>query len=146
MSKYILQYNDENSLACVLTLAYYAARKDYTVLREFPTGKGFADIVLFPLKGSGKPAVVLELKWNKKVDAAIAQIQNKQYAGVLSDYVGDVILVGINYDKKTKKHTCQIEHWERKTQGVTQGVKNNYRYSISVKEAEHWRRLLPILG
>lgn len=114
----ILQYNDENSLACVLTLAYYAARKDYIVLREFPTGKGFADIVLFPLKGSDKPAVVLELKWNKKVDAAIAQIQNKQYAGVLSDYVGDVILVGINYDKKTKKHTCQIEHWERKTQGV----------------------------
>lgn len=114
----ILQYNDENSLACVLTLAYYVARKDYTIIREFPTGKGFADIVLLPLKGSDKPAIVLELKWDKKVDAAIAQIHNKQYAGMLSDYAGDVILVGINYDKKTKKHTCQIEHWDRKTQGV----------------------------
>ena len=28
---------------------------------------------------------------------------------MLKGYKGDVLLVGINYDKKTKKHSCTIE-------------------------------------
>jgi hypothetical protein len=105
----ILQYNDENSLACVLSLAYVAARKDYTMIRELPAGKGFADIVLLPNRNVDKPAVVLELKFNHSADTAIAQIKKQRYAESLKDYVGEVVLVGVNYDKKTKEHRCVIE-------------------------------------
>ena len=105
----ILQYNDENSLACVLSLAYVAARKDYVMVRELPTGKGFADIVLVPRRNVDKPAVVLELKYDKSAEAAIAQIKKNRYAESLKEYVGEVVLVGINYDKKTKEHRCVIE-------------------------------------
>ena len=105
----ILQYNDENSLACVLTIAYYTAKKDFMMIREFPSGKGFADIVLLPRPTCQHPAVVLELKYSQSAETAITQIHEKRYAGVLKDYFGDVVLVGINYDKATKQHDCQIE-------------------------------------
>lgn len=75
----IIRYNDENSLSCVLSLAYYTAQKDYTAIRELPTGKGFADIVLIPRPGIRKPAIVLELKWDKSVRTAINQIKEKDY-------------------------------------------------------------------
>ena len=105
----VLQYNDENSLACVLTIAYYTARKDYLMIRELPTGKGFADIVLLPRPNTKQPAVVLELKFNHSADTAIAQIHKKHYTDSLLQYTGDVVLVGINYDKTTKLHECKIE-------------------------------------
>jgi len=126
----ILQYNNENSLACVLSIAYLFAWKDYTMIRELPTGKGFADIVLLPNRNVDKPAVVLELKYNHSADTAIAQIKEKRYAGMLRDHVGSVLLVGINYDKKTKHHECIIERLDdsiakNDTQNDTQGVKND---------------------
>lgn len=105
----ILQYNDENSLACVLSLAYVAARKDYVIVRELPAGKGFADIVLVPRRNVDKPAVVLELKYDKSAEGAIKQIKEKRYADALREYVGEVVLVGINYDKDSKRHECVIE-------------------------------------
>lgn len=105
----ILQYNDENSLACVLSLAYVAARKDYVIVRELPAGKGFADIVLVPRRNVDKPAVVLELKYDKSAEGAITQIKEKRYADALREYVGEVVLVGINYDKDNKRHECVIE-------------------------------------
>lgn len=105
----ILKYNDENALACVLSLAFYTARNRYEMVRELPSGKGFADIVLVPYKHVDAPAVVLELKWNKKADSAIEQIKRQEYAGRLLHFAGDVILVGINYDKRSKKHSCVIE-------------------------------------
>ena len=105
----ILKYNDENSLACVLTIAYYTAKKDYTIIRELPAGKGFADIVLLPRSGSDRPALLLELKHDQSAETAITQIHDKRYAGILQDFAGEVILVGINYDKESKQHSCQIE-------------------------------------
>ena len=105
----VLQYNDENSLACVLTIAYYTAKKDFLMIREFPSGKGFADIVLIPRCACKLPAVVLELKYNQSSDSAIAQIHEKHYSGVLMNFVGEVVLVGINYNKNTKVHECKIE-------------------------------------
>lgn len=105
----ILSYNNENSLACVLSIAYYYAKNDYVMYRELPTGKGFADIVLIPRKNVDSPALVLELKCNQTVDAAIDQIKRKDYPSKLADYAGNLLLVGINYDRKTKTHTCQIE-------------------------------------
>lgn len=104
----ILSYNDENSLACVLTLALHHAKNDYTFYRELPTGKGFADLVLMPRKNVDKPAILLELKYDKSADAAIDQIYRKEYHGKVAQYDGQVILVGINYDKEKKKHECRI--------------------------------------
>ena len=105
----ILSYNNENSLACVLTIAYIYAQNDYIVHRELATGKGFADLVLIPRRNVDKPAVVLELKYKKDVEAAIDQIKRKQYVSKIEQYTGDILLVGINYDKKEKRHTCVIE-------------------------------------
>lgn len=105
----ILSYNNENSLACVLSIAYYYARNDYVMHREQPTGKGFADIVLIPRKNVDSPAIVLELKFNQSADAAIDQIHRKQYPDSIVPYANHLLLVGINYDRNTKQHTCCIE-------------------------------------
>lgn len=107
----ILTYNDENSLSCVVTLAYISARAEYTMIREFPTGKGFADIVFLPHSHSDKPAMIVELKWNKKVEGAISQIKEKKYVKALEDYTGELLLVAVNYDKESKKHQCIIEKY-----------------------------------
>ena len=105
----VLKYNDENSLACVLSLAFYTARTRFNVLRELPSGKGFADIVLMPHRNVDEPAIVLELKYDKGANTAIRQIKQQKYTDALRDYAGEVVLVGINYDKTTKKHSCLIE-------------------------------------
>lgn len=108
----ILQYNDENSLSCTISLAFYYAREYYTIIRELPTGKGFADICLIPRQlHAEKPAVVIELKKDKDAQGAIEQIKRKNYVKALEDYKGNLLLVGINYDKD-KKHTCIIEKME----------------------------------
>ena len=105
----VMEYNDENSLACALRIAYYTARKDYFVYQELPAGKGYADIVLLPKPTTTKPPVLLELKYNHSAETAIKQIQERRYAGKLMEYIGEVVLVGINYDKQTKQHECEIE-------------------------------------
>lgn len=104
----ILQYNDENSLACVITLAYYSAQNKYIMHRELPTGKGFADIVFIPMRNVDFPAIVVELKHNKTSGAAIEQIKQKKYTEKIVQYTGEILLVGINYDDD-KGHTCEIE-------------------------------------
>ena len=111
----ILAYNDENSLACVISLAYYSAKKNYMIYRELVGGKGFADLVFIPRKTTQAPAIVVELKRNQTADAAIDQIKRKEYVQSLKDYRGEVLLVGINYESKDsdgenyKKHFCKIE-------------------------------------
>ena len=108
----ILSYNDENSLACVLSIAYYYARNDYVIHRELPTGNGFADLVLIPRKNVDSPAIVLELKCNKDADTAIDQIKRKNYPAKVLEYTDNLLLVGINYDRQTKQHKCHIEKAE----------------------------------
>lgn len=108
----ILTYNNENSLACTIALAYYSAKVYYTEIRELPTGKGFADIVYLPRKNHpDKPAMVVELKWDNSAQGAIAQIKEKNYLNALEEYAGNILLVAINYDKGTKKHECRIEKY-----------------------------------
>ena len=107
----ILQYNDENSLSCTIQLAFYYAREYYTIVRELPTGKGFADVCMIPRKWHlDKPAIVIELKWDKSAVGALEQIKEKHYGNILEDYQGNLLLVGINYNKTTKKHECVIEN------------------------------------
>ena len=105
----ILKYNDENSLSCVISLAYYSARKTYIIKRELPAGKGYADLVFRPRKNNSNPAIIVELKYDKSAEGALAQIKKKQYTDCLKDYSGEILLVGINYDKDSKCHNCRIE-------------------------------------
>ena len=104
----ILKYNDENALSCVISLAYYSAQKNYTLHREMPAGKGFADIVFEPNRNCNLPAMIVELKWGHSAEEAIDQIKRKDYLDCLQNYHGEVLLVGVNYDKE-KHHTCKIE-------------------------------------
>ena len=105
----ILSYNNENSLACVISLAYYYAKNDYIVHREYASGKGFADLVLIPRKNVDSPAIVVELKYGSTVDTAISQILQKNYPAKVAEYANNLLLVGISYDKEQKRHTCSIE-------------------------------------
>ena len=105
----ILAYNDENSLACVLTVAYIWARNEYVIHREYATGKGYVDLVMIPRRNVCKPALVIELKFNHSADTAIDQIKQKNYPAQIAEYTGNILLVGISYDKESKQHTCRIE-------------------------------------
>ncbi|MCM1144253.1 MAG: ATP-binding protein [Blautia sp.] len=111
----ILAYNDESSLACAISLAYYSARKDYMIIREMPTGHGYADIVFLPLPHTHKPAMVIELKYDKSVETAMQQIKDRRYTQALERYEGEILLVAVNYDKNhpDKPHDCLIEKMEK---------------------------------
>lgn len=105
----ILKYNDENSLTCTILMAYYSARAYYMdPILELPSGKGYADVVYLPKRHVDRPALLIELKRDRSALSAIDQIENKQYASWIQDYTGDILLVGINYDRD-KKHTCMIK-------------------------------------
>lgn len=108
----ILKYNDENSLTCVLSIAYYNAMNFYTKVYEMPSGNGYADIAFIPRNGVAKPALLIELKYDKNAETAIEQIKNNNYPQGLKEYKDNMLLVGINYDKDTKKHICKIEKWK----------------------------------
>ena len=111
-----IQYNNENSLSSVLTIAYLSSLQYYfRPVRELPTGRGFADFVFIPKTEYqyDYPALVVELKWNQDVKTALSQVRDKQYPQSLLQYTGNILLVGINYDKRTKEHQCQIEEYEK---------------------------------
>jgi uncharacterized protein YnzC (UPF0291/DUF896 family) len=103
----IFQYNDENSLSCVITLAYLSARDTYRVEREEKTGKGFADFTFHPRRKKDIPFIV-ELKKNQKPEVALEQIRNKEYIEKFKREHEDksVLAVAICYDTKTKEHSC----------------------------------------
>ena len=107
-----IQYHNENSISSVLTIGYLAAMQYYFMpIRELPTGRGFADYVFLPKPEYKEemPALLVELKWNQKAYTALEQIKEKQYVQAIKNYTGDILFVGISYDKKTKKHECAIE-------------------------------------
>ena len=102
-------YNNEQSLRAIIKYAYLAAIGQYLRVEEIPSGKGIADIAFIPTSVSRLPAMIVELKWNKTAGGAIAQIKEKNYTATLKPFAGNPLLVGINYDEKTGKHTCLIE-------------------------------------
>ena len=108
----ILNYNNEQSLRFIVLIAYYYAREQYNIIQELPAGEGFADIVFIPkpfVDVNAYPPMVVELKWNKTADAAIAQIKNKKYPDALQG-CNKMLLVGITYDKDSKEHESVIEN------------------------------------
>ena len=111
-----IQYNNENSLSSVLTIAYLSTMQYYfKPVRELPTGRGFADFVYVPKPEykNDYPALIVELKWNQSAQTALQQIREKQYPASILDYTGDILLIGINYNKKTKSHECIIEEYQK---------------------------------
>ncbi len=112
----VIKYNDENSLSSVLTIAYLSSMNRYfRPVRELPTGRGFADFVFVPKPRYAEdyPALVVELKWNEKASTALQQIKERRYTDSLMQYTGNILLVGINYDKANKTHTCVIEEMQK---------------------------------
>ena len=112
-----IQYNNENSLSSILSTAYLNTMQYYfKPIREFPTGRGFADFIYLPKPEYSRdyPALVVELKWNRNVQTTIQQIKNQQYPEAIANYTGNILLVGISYDKKQKTHNCVIEKYSEK--------------------------------
>jgi hypothetical protein len=108
-----LFYNDEQALRSVIRFAYISCIDEYLRIEELPSGIGYADVVYLPKKNSNKPIMVVELKWNKTAEGAITQIKNRNYPQVLEGFGSEILLVGVNYDEKSKEHTCVIEKYRR---------------------------------
>lgn len=111
----VIKYRDENSVSSVLMIAYLSALNYYALpIRELPTGEGYADFVYIPKPEflSKYPALIMELKYDKSPEDAIYQIYQKQYASRVLQYTKNILLVGINYNKDTKKHECLIEQYD----------------------------------
>lgn len=106
----ILQYNDENSLSCVLTLAYLAARDTYRIEREEKSGKGYADFTFHPRR-KNDTAFIVELKKDESPEVAINQIKKKEYVEKFKRENNNhsILAVAICYDSKIKEHYCKIE-------------------------------------
>ena len=102
-------YNNEQALRYVIKFAYIVCIDYYLKVEELPTGKGIADVVFIPKRDTSLPAMIVELKWNESAESAIEQIKKKNYPAILTGYEGELVLVGINYNEKTKDHSCKIE-------------------------------------
>ena len=104
-----LFYNDEQALRSVVKFAYISCANNYMKVEELPSGHGLADVAYIPNSGSHLPVLLIELKMNESAESAIRQIHDRKYPKVFENLTGDMILCGINYDSKSKKHECKIE-------------------------------------
>ena len=104
-------YNDEQALRSLIHLAYIAAVDDYVQIQELPSGAGIADVVFIPRKGCDKPAMIVELKFNGSASGAIKQVHDRNYPQLVQKFTDRLLLVGVNYDQKSKLHECRIEKW-----------------------------------
>ena len=114
-----LYYNNEQALRSVIKRAYFSYGDEYLMFEELPAGSGYADIVYLPKKRSMLPILVVELKWNQSADGAIAQIKNRRYPEAVKGYGGEILLVGISYDRNApagkRKHQCRIEKYVKQS-------------------------------
>ena len=118
----LLKYNDENSLTCTVLMAYYSAKAYYmNPLMELPSGKGFADVVYLPKRNVDKPALVVELKWDKSARGAIRQIKEK---GLRRLRIG-----------KAKREL--LEKFDIAEAGLYRGGLNNYQEHNFTSIVEH---------
>ena len=112
-----LFYNNEQALRGIIKLAYFAYKDYYLNFEELPAGAGYADIVYFPKKDTTLPALLIELKWDASAEGAIDQIKDKNYPKAIKEFGGDVLLVGISYNKDAeagkRTHHCVIERMKK---------------------------------
>ena len=131
-----LNRNSESSLRAAIQVAYFAYKDYYVKLEELPSGRGYADIVYLPKKGLEIPILLIELKWNSDADTVIRQIREKRYINAIEGFGGDVLLVGVSYDRRTGGYGCRIEEWTCRDNGEW-GMGNDsypsYRRSYPVK-------------
>ncbi len=106
-------YNNEQSLRSVVRTAFLGAIDHYIEIQELASGKGYADLVFIPRRNTNKPVLVIELKWDKSAHSAITQIKERDYPELLKELSDEMLLVGINYDKESKTHSCVIEKYNR---------------------------------
>lgn len=106
-----LFYNNEQALRSVVVLGYLGAVDRYRRFEEIDAGRGRIDVLMLPRDGVELPPIVIELKWNRTAESAVEQIRRKNYSAVVEKLGrhGEVLLVGISYDSKTRKHDCTIE-------------------------------------
>ena len=102
-------YNNEQALRALVRYAYIGATGMFVPMEELPTGKGFADVAFIPVFNNGNPVILVELKYDDTADTAIAQIKDRRYPEKLEQLTDNLLLVGISYNKETKKHSCKIE-------------------------------------
>lgn len=112
----LLKYGNETELTAIVNLVYLSARDYYRIEREDKAGIGYVDFIFYPEVDLSADCIILELKVGSTPDAAIRQIKNRQYAlrfepklGEKRKYSGRILVVGISYDKQSKKHDCKIE-------------------------------------
>lgn len=98
-----------------------AAVDKYLKIEELPSGRGIADVVYLPKQKSPLPALVIELKWNQSSGGAVEQIRRKNYPAVLQDCGSEIMMVGINYDAKTKNTSAGLRGSERQVVPVPAG-------------------------
>ena len=112
----VIQYNNENSLSSVLSIAYLSAMQYYfKPIREFPAGRGFADFVFIPKPEFQKfyPALVVELKWNKDVKTALDQIKDRKYPDSVACYAGESFTGALIIIEKTKNMNVGLKNIEK---------------------------------
>ena len=108
-----LTYNSEEALRSTIRFAYLTCVDEFMRIEELPSGHGYADMVFIPRKNSSMPVILVELRWDKTAESAIEQIKSRDYPQVLWEYGGEILLVGINYSEKSKKHSCKIEKYQK---------------------------------
>ena len=108
--------NSEAALSYAVRLAYFNAEQYYTLIPEMQAGRGYTDLAYIPSpKYPDKPAILVELNWNKDAETAMTQILDRRYPDSLEKYRGNIILVAIDYNKEVtsgsrgyKHHSCRI--------------------------------------
>ena len=107
----IYDYNSESALTfCVITGLLWSTLDDYDYHREDQSGKGRVDLVYEPTVRGSDPLILIEFKFGESAETAIQQIKTQEYyMRYTKKYTRNIILVGINYDPKTKEHQCLIE-------------------------------------
>ena len=108
----LLTYNREESMVfCLISGLMWQTEREYEVFRELQSGKGSADLIYVPKRNMHLPILLIEFKYGQNAEDAIKQIKEKEYFSRYrdGDYPNDVLLIGINYNPKTKEHQCLIE-------------------------------------
>ena len=108
----LLTYNREESMVfCLISGLMWCTERDYECYRELQSGKGSADLIYVPKRNINLPILLIEFKYGQSADEAMNQIKEKEYFRryIDGDYPNDILLIGINYNPKTKEHECLIE-------------------------------------